>query len=140
MIEKTLLLPCPPERAFSLLTEKAGSWWPPDRRHTKDPNSAIFIEGGGRFYERATDGTEVDLGVVRVFEPPRRLVLDWYPGTGPAEPTLVEIVLAAEGEGTRVHLTHRAGPASADSYARKAALYERSWTLVFAAWLEAARA
>lgn len=139
MIEKTLLLPCQPERAFALLTEQAGSWWPPDRRHTKDPNSAIFIEGGGRFYERAADGTEVELGVVRVFEPPRRLVLDWYPGTGPAEPTHVEILLVPEGDGTRVRLQHRAGPSSADSYAKKAVAYERSWTLVFAAWLDAAK-
>jgi uncharacterized protein YndB with AHSA1/START domain len=139
VIEKTLLLPCRPERAFSLLTEQAGSWWPPDRRHTRDPNSDIFIEPGGRFYERAGDGAEVELGVVRVFEAPRRLVLDWYPGTGPAEPTHVEILLVAEGDGTRVHLVHREGPSSADAYAKKAAAYERSWALVFAAWLAAAR-
>jgi uncharacterized protein YndB with AHSA1/START domain len=140
MIEKTALLPCEPKRAFALLTERAGDWWPSDRRHTKDPESSIVIEAGGRFYERATDGTEVELGVVRVFEPPRRLVLDWYPGTGPAEPTHVEIVLAPEGEGTRVRLVHRAGPHSAHSYVKKAAAYERSWALVFDAWREAATA
>jgi uncharacterized protein YndB with AHSA1/START domain len=140
VIEKTLFLPCAPERAFSLLTEQAGNWWPADRRHTKDPASSIVIEAGGRFYERATDGTEVELGVVRVFEQPRRLVLDWYPGTGPTRPTHVEIVLEPEGAGTRVHLTHRAGPLSADSYVKRASAYERSWTLVFAAWLDAAKA
>jgi uncharacterized protein YndB with AHSA1/START domain len=139
VIEKTLLLPCRPERAFALLTEQAGSWWPSDRRHTKDSNSAIFIERSGRFYERAADGTEVELGVVRVFDPPRRLLLDWYPGTGPGEPTHVEILLAPEGDKTRVRLEHRAGPSSAESYAKKAAAYERSWTLVLAAWLEAAK-
>lgn len=138
MIQKSLLLPCAPAHAFALLTEQAGTWWPPDRRHTKDPNSAIFIERGGRFYERATDGTEVELGVVKVFEPPRRLLLDWYPGSGPAEPTHVEIVLAPEGTGTRVSLVHRPGPSSADQYAKKAAAYERSWALVFDAWLGAA--
>jgi uncharacterized protein YndB with AHSA1/START domain len=138
VIEKTLLLPCPPERAFLLLTQQAGDWWPPDRRHTSDPKSAIVIEPGGRFYERSTDGSEVELGIVRVFEPPRRLVLDWYPGTGLAEPTHVEILLVREGAGTRVRLVHRPGPLSADSYAKKAAAYDRSWTLVFAAWLDAA--
>lgn len=138
MIQKTLLLPCSLERAFALLTEEAGTWWPSDRRHTTDPKSAIHIEAGGRFYERACDGSEVELGIVRVFEPPRRLVLDWYPGTGPAAPTHVEIVLAPEGDRTRVRLIHRAGPSSADSYAEKATAYERSWTLVFAAWLGAA--
>lgn len=140
MIEKTLLLPCAPERAFELLTQRAGDWWPPARRHTKDTNSAIFIERGGRFYERAGDGSEVELGVVRVFEPPRRLVLDWFPGTGPAAPTHVEILLTPEGQGTRVQLVHRAGPSSADAYAKKAAAYEQSWSLVLDAWLAAAGA
>jgi uncharacterized protein YndB with AHSA1/START domain len=138
VIEKTLLLRCRPARAFELLTEEAGAWWPPDRRHTKDPNSVIKIERGGRFYERSSDGTEVELGVVREFSPPHRLVLDWYPGTGPNEPTHVEIVLWAEGAGTRVQLTHKAGPRSAESYVKKAAAYERSWNLVFEAWAAAA--
>lgn len=140
VIEKTLLLPCSPEQAFTLLTESAGAWWPPERRHTKDPHSAIHIQPTGRFYERGRDGTEVELGVVRVFEPPRRLVLDWFPGTGPAEPTHVEIQLTPEGQGTRVLLQHRPGPHSAESYAKKAAAYEHSWSLVLTAWCAAARA
>jgi uncharacterized protein YndB with AHSA1/START domain len=69
-----------------------------------------MIEARGRFFERAADGTEVELGVVRVFEPPRKLVLDWYPGTGPSEPTHVEILLFPEGTGTRVQLFHKPGP------------------------------
>ncbi len=137
-IEKTLLLACSRERAFSLLTEHAGAWWPTDRRHTGDPASAIVMEPSGRFYERASDGTEVELGVVRVFEPPTRLVLDWYPGTGPAQPTHVEIVLATEGQRTRVSLTHREGPSSRDAYADKAPAFERSWLRVFEAWRAAA--
>ena len=138
MIEKTALLACPLERAFALLTERAGLWWPAERRHTPDPASAIHIEASGRFFERASDGTEVELGVVRVFEPPTRLVLDWYPGTGRHEPTHVEIVLTPEGTGTRLHLVHRAGPHSAESYAKKAAAYDRSWDLVLAALRAAA--
>lgn len=139
MIEKTRFLPCSPDRAFSLLTEQAGAWWPRDRRHTKDPDSAIRIEPTGRFFERASDGTEVELGVVRVFAPPERLVLDWFPGTGPALPTSVEILFLPEAGGTRVHLYHREGPHSAEAYAAKVAAYERSWALVFDAWAEAAR-
>lgn len=138
MIERSLLLSCGPARAFRLLTEEAGAWWPPDRRHTRDPRSVIRIEPTGRFFERSADGTEVELGVVRVFSPPGRLVLDWYPGTGPSRPTRVEIVLSAEGRGTRVRLTHREGPASGEDYAKKAAAYERSWTLVLEAWSRAA--
>ncbi|MEZ4297115.1 MAG: SRPBCC domain-containing protein [Polyangiaceae bacterium] len=138
MIEKTRFLACAPARAFELLTERAGAWWPRDRRHTKDPDSTIRIEPTGRFFERAADGTEVELGVVRVFSPPDRLVLDWYPGTGPQEPTSVEILFRPEADGTRIHLTHRAGPHSAAAYEKRAPAYEKSWTLVFEAWSEAA--
>jgi len=31
VIEKSLLLPCGPARAFRLITEEAGAWWPPER-------------------------------------------------------------------------------------------------------------
>jgi len=138
VIEKSVRLACDPERAFRLLTEEAGAWWPPERRHTKDPGSVIRIEAAGRFYERAIDGREVELGIVRVFSPPRRLVLDWFPGTGPSQPTHVEIVLREDDGGTLVRLTHRAGPYGADEYTRNVAAYERSWSLVLAAWSRAA--
>lgn len=138
MIDRTILLACPIERAFTLLTEHAGAWWPSDRRHTKDPNSAITIEPTGRFYERAADGTEVELGVVKVFVPPTRLVLDWFPGTGPDAPTRVEVVLVQEGASTRVRLTHGPGPRSAEAYPKKAEAYARSWQRVLDAWTGAA--
>jgi hypothetical protein len=61
MIVKSVVLRCDPERAFLLFTERAGQWWPADRRHTGDPASTIRIEATGRFYERASDGTECDI-------------------------------------------------------------------------------
>ena len=61
MIAKSVILSCAPERAFVLFTEEAGLWWPAARRHSKDANSIIRMEAGGRFYERSSDGHEVDL-------------------------------------------------------------------------------
>ena len=139
MIRKTVLLACGPEKAFDLFVNRAGEWWPVDRRHTKDPASAIRLERSGRFFERATDGREVELGIVRLFDAPRRLILDWYPGTGPQQPTAVEITFEAESDGTRVTVEHREGPQSTDVYPLRAPAYEKSWTLVFAAWEGAAR-
>lgn len=134
MIERSVLLPCEPERAFVLFTERAGEWWPAERRHTHDPDSAIIVEMAGRFYERARDGTEVELGIVRHFEPPTRLVLDWFPGTGPLAPTRVEVRFEAHGEGTRVTVLHSAGDAEIDRYRANAARYDASWQLVLSAW------
>jgi uncharacterized protein YndB with AHSA1/START domain len=133
MIVKSVVLRCGTQRAFSLFTEHAGQWWPADRRHTSDPASAIRIEASGRFVERASDGTEVDLGLVRLFEPDRRLVLDWYPGTDRANATRVDVRFEAVDGGTRVTAHHDAGGASLELFTRNAPAYVRSWDLVLAA-------
>ncbi len=133
MIVKSVVLPCDPRRAFGLFTEHAGLWWPTGRRHTKDAQSTIRIEAAGRFFERSSDGTEVELGVVHDFEPASRLLLDWYPGTGPENPTQVEITFEAVDTGTRVTVRHSAGSASSVAFRRNAPAYDRSWDLVMAA-------
>ncbi|MFN0178113.1 MAG: SRPBCC domain-containing protein [Gemmatimonadales bacterium] len=132
MMVKTVVLPCSPERAFALFTERASEWWPASRRHTSDPASTIRVEATGRFFERAGDGTEVDLGVVRLFSPPRSLVLDWYPGTGPRQPTRVEITFEAVAGGTRVTVLHDSGPAGPDLFGRAAPKFAESWEIVLA--------
>ena len=141
MIIKSVLLACNPQRAFALFTEQAGLWWPADRRHTADAHSAIRIESGGRFFERAADGSEVELGVVRHFEAPDRLRLDWYPGTGQANPTQVDIRFEAVDGGTRVTVRH--GPAgaaaAAAAFERTAPAFAQSWNLVLAALANQAR-
>jgi hypothetical protein len=133
MITKSVVLRCDPERAFSLFTEHAGQWWPADRRHTGDATSTIRIEATGRFFERANDGTEVELGAVRLFAKASRLVLDWYPGTDREHATEVDVRFDAVENGTRVTVTHDTGGASADVFARNAPAYARSWDLVLAA-------
>ena len=134
MITKTVMLACQPERAFILFTEQAGLWWPAERRHSKDPSSEIRIEAAGRFFERSSAGVEVELGAVLIFDPARRLLLDWYPGTGPAKPTQVDITFEAVDAGTRVTVRHNAGAAGQEAFARNAPAYARSWELVLNAF------
>ncbi len=133
MIVKTVVLACEPGRAFALFTEHAGLWWPAARRHTKDASSTIRMEAAGRFFERSSDGKEVELGVVRHFAAPSRLLLDWYPGTGPEHPTQVEVTFEAVAGGTRVTVRHSQGSAGSAAFARNAAAYDKSWDLVLAA-------
>ena len=97
MMVKSVLLPLDPVAAFALFTQRIGAWWPPERRHTRDPDSAIYLLEIGRFYERAGDGQEVELGLVRAWEPPRRILLDFFIGSGPEQPTEVEITFAPDG-------------------------------------------
>ena len=134
MIVKSVVLRCAPERAFALFTQHAGEWWPADRRHTKDSHSIIRMDATGRFFERATDGTEIDLGVVRLYAPTSKLILDWYPGTSQQQPTQVEVTFDAIDLGTRVTIVHGPGTASADLYARTAPKFDASWDIVLAAF------
>lgn len=133
MIRKSIVLHCGPARAFQLFTQEAGAWWPPERRHTGDPESAIQMLESGSFIERARDGREVALGRVRVWEPPSRLVLDFYPGTDREHPTEVTVGFLAEGEQTRVTIDHGPLPVSEALWNLRNAQFDRSWDLVLAA-------
>ncbi len=137
MIEKSVLLPLTPPEAFALFTGKISLWWPPERRHLNDPDSELFLLAGGRFYERASNGTELDLGRVRLWQPPHRIVLDFFMGTDAAHPTEAEIRFAAEGDGTRVSILHRPLAGSQDVWDKRAPIFGRSWDVVLAALRQA---
>jgi uncharacterized protein YndB with AHSA1/START domain len=137
MIRKTAYLACRPARAFTLFTERASDWWPKDVRHTRDPQSEIRMLADGRFWERAADGHEVELGRVLVWEPGQRIVLDFYPGTDERHPTEVVVSFSEEGGGTRVVVEHSPKSESRELWATGAPKFERSWKLVMAALGEA---
>ena len=133
MIEKSILLRCSPGDAFRLFTERISEWWPKAHRPTQDTESELFLQQTGRFRERSRDGREIELGHVRVWEAPKRLTRDFYMGTSAAQPTAVEVTFAAESDGTRVTIHHRARPESEDLWHQRAAVFERSWESVLAA-------
>ena len=138
MIEKSVVLSCGVDEAFALFTARISAWWPPDRRHTQDPESQLFLTEAGRFWERDRAGREVELGRVRLWQAPHRLLLDFYVGTDAEHPTEVEIRFTALDAGTEVSVTHRPTPASEALYRERAPRYERSWQLVLAALAAAA--
>jgi uncharacterized protein YndB with AHSA1/START domain len=133
VIDKSVVLPCAPERAFAIFTGEISRWWPPERRHTDDPASRITLDAAGPFFEEAADGTTVQLGRVRTWEPPDRLVLDFYPGTDPDRPTEVDVAFEPEGAGTRVRIRHRPTAASAAVFDERAPSFVRSWDVVLPA-------
>jgi uncharacterized protein YndB with AHSA1/START domain len=67
---------------------------------------------GGRWYERATDGSECSRGRVVAWDPPARVVLTWQLTAGftydPGFETELEIRFTPDGSNaTRVDLEHR---------------------------------
>ena len=108
-------------------------WWPESRRHTKDPQSEIRITPAGRFWERSRDGREVELGVVREWDAPNRLLFDFFVGTDAQHPTEVVVTFTSEGEGTRVSIDHRPKPVSREVWGLRAPRFVESWDAVLAA-------
>ena len=100
------------DAAFTLFTEKIGTWWP-TKTHSigEDRVAEVVFEPadiGGRLLERLDDGTEYAWGEVLVWEPPTRLVITWHPNPEPIAMTEVEVVFAPiDDDNTRVTLTHR---------------------------------
>lgn len=115
-VRRGITVDAPVERAFAVFTDRFGTWWPMDY-HTGDQDPVtVVIEPrvGGRWYERAADGSEADWGVVLAWEPPARLVLawrldaEWKHNPDPARQTEIEVRFVAEGASrTRVDLEHR---------------------------------
>jgi uncharacterized protein YndB with AHSA1/START domain len=115
-VRQSISVDVPVERAFDVFTRGFASWWPLDSHHIgqKDATDAIMEPRvGGRWFERAADGTECEWGRVLAWEPPHRVVLgwqlsaDWVYDPDPAHGTEIEVTFTADGDGTRVELEHR---------------------------------
>ncbi|MFO1012454.1 MAG: SRPBCC family protein [Caulobacteraceae bacterium] len=100
-----------PERAFEVFTRDIGVWW----RHNslfrftpRSPGTLAFEPGeGGRLTEILPNGKVFEIGRIRAWEPPRRLVVGWRQATfAPDQDTEVEITFEPVGEETRVSVTH----------------------------------
>src|SRR4029450_4631445 len=79
-ILKTIVVTVSPERAFQVFTEEMSTWWPLASKHIgKVDGKTVVMEPfvGGRWFEQGVDGSECDWGRVRIWDPPRRLVLSW---------------------------------------------------------------
>jgi uncharacterized protein YndB with AHSA1/START domain len=104
----------PPVQAFRIFTEEIELWWRrgPRFRNARGDSGLIALEPrlGGRVFESyTTDAKEhvIEIGRIRVWDPPRRLLFDWRASNfAPAERTEVEVVFEPTANGTRVTVTH----------------------------------
>jgi len=107
----------PPEAAFRLFTEQMDLWWRRGQRYRVAPGDrglmAMEPGVGGRVFESWHDAAGIErvreIGQVRVWEPPRRLVFSWRAANfAPGESTEVEVLFAPTPSGhTQVSVEHR---------------------------------
>jgi uncharacterized protein YndB with AHSA1/START domain len=100
-----------PERAFQAFVEEIGVWWRPNVLFQTTPRPGVlsFEAGeGGRLIETRENGKVFEIGRIRLWEPPRRLVFSWRQASFPLDlHTEVEVGFEAVGEETRVSVEHR---------------------------------
>jgi uncharacterized protein YndB with AHSA1/START domain len=115
-VRKTVVVQAPPDKAFEVFTAGIDRWWPKSVGIGAAPVSESIIEPfvGGRWYTRHTDGAEVVVGHVLVWQPAERFACsweissDWKPDARVAFASEVEVRFVAEAPGrTRVELEHR---------------------------------
>ena len=117
VVRKSITVDAAQERAFEVFTSGMTGWWPLDTHHIGELDAQeVVIEprSGGRWFERAADGTECEWGRIAAWEPPDRVVFGWHLGPewkydpDPAKATEVEVRFVPEGPArTRVELEHR---------------------------------
>jgi uncharacterized protein YndB with AHSA1/START domain len=110
-IRASVRVSAPIASAFDVFTLEMSSWWPLEtesihaRRGLGRPDG-LHLEPweGGRLYEYA-GGDRQRWGSLLVWDPPRRIVLEWQ--TEPSRPpTEVAVTFTAEGDDTRVEVLH----------------------------------
>ena len=119
-VRQSVTVDVPPERAFAVFTADLASWWPLEAYHIgSQPAVAVVVEprAGGRWYERAADGSECDWGRVLACDPPHRIVVSWqinandetwFPDPDPAHASEIEVTFTGQPDGqTRVEFEHR---------------------------------
>jgi hypothetical protein len=100
-----------PDVAFEVFTAEIDLWWRRGPRFRGGGSTSELRferdDDGYRLVEQAASET-FEIGRVRVWEPGKRLVLDYrLRNFAPSERTEVEVRFEASGQGTRVTLEHR---------------------------------
>jgi uncharacterized protein YndB with AHSA1/START domain len=136
VIERSVVVRAQPEAAFRVWTQQIALWWPRAHRVSGNPDGEMVLEGavGGRLFERAVDGRELDYGRVLEWSPPAFLALAFFLGGAHATPTRVELRFTGVAEGTRVELVHRAGELPPDRFEQTAPRFGSNWDTIFAAF------
>ena len=113
-IHKSIVVNAAQTHVFSVFSDGIDKWWPREHHIGSSPLKQAILEpkSGGRWYSISQDGSEINIGKVLVWEPPKRLVLAWqitaewkYDADFITE---VDVTFTAEGpKKTRVDLDHR---------------------------------
>ncbi|HVU04325.1 MAG TPA: SRPBCC domain-containing protein [Polyangiaceae bacterium] len=131
-----------PARAFAAFTEEIGEWWRPNGlfQFSRGRDGVLSFEPGpdGRLIETYRDGTVFVVGDVRVWDPPRRLVLTWrHESFAPDQNTELHVRFDEVGRETRVTVEHFGWDSIPERHAARHGFPLSVFQLRFAEWWRA---
>ena len=132
-IRRTIEVAVPPDRAFTLFTERMHDWWPTEHSISDDPRAAVVMEPqiDGWWGEIGERGTRTQWGKVLAWAPPARLLLAWQINAqwqyDPGLITELELRFATAGHNTLVTLEHRNLERFGESAAEMAEILRNGW-------------
>jgi uncharacterized protein YndB with AHSA1/START domain len=138
----TVTVAVAPPLAFEIFTEEIDRWWRRGLkfRHAGTRGGFLRIEPelGGRLFESIDggDGPHVlEVGRVRVWDPPRRLAFSWRNANFAAqEQTDVDVEFAPTSSGTRVTVTHRGWSALRTDHPARHGLQGAAFSRMIGLW------
>jgi uncharacterized protein YndB with AHSA1/START domain len=140
VVEKSVTVTVPVERAFEVFTAEIATWWPLQTHavDTENPETVV-MEGrvGGRLFERTSAGQEHVWGTIVAWDPPRRVTYSWHPGRGEETAQEVDVTFTPEGDGTRVVVRHYGWEKLGEPMDETIAGYDEGWDLVIGLYAEA---
>ncbi len=100
-IEREVVLPAPPARVWTALTQadQLGAWF--------GTRASIDLRPGGEVvftWDHSTGPPSISRGVIEIVEPVRRLAFRWQANPGQAPTTRVEFTLEPHVEGTHLRV------------------------------------
>jgi uncharacterized protein YndB with AHSA1/START domain len=142
-VRQSIDVPLGPHEAFDLFTKRIAEWWPYKTHFSRGGVETLIFEPRlhGELKEVCTDGVVHTYGRVRVWDPPRRVVITWMVAAERNPPTEVEVRFTPTASGCRLDLEHRGFEAYGDVAGEKARTsYNNGWPGVLQLFLERARA
>jgi uncharacterized protein YndB with AHSA1/START domain len=129
-----------PDLVFAVFTEEIDAWWGrgPRFRFVAPYQGTMVLEpavGGRLLHVPAAAGPAFVVGLVEVWEPPRRLAFTWrLPNFAPDQVTYVDVRFDPRAEGTRVTVTHRGWDGVPAGHPARHGLEDREFILMKGQW------
>ena len=128
-----------PARTFAAFTEEIGQWWRPNGlfQFSRGRDGVLSFEpgAGGRLIETYGDGTVFVIGEVRVWDPPRRLVVTWrHESFAPHQSTELHVRFEEVDHQTRITVEHFGWDTIPERHAARHGFPLAAFQLRFAEW------